>query len=70
VGRTGVFATSHAWGSDMAVVVGSFLGDRFRAALPLAGQPAIWTIFGLSDDHFAAASPYAHPASSRRLLAH
>jgi hypothetical protein len=54
----------------MAVVVGSFLGDRCRAALPLAGQPAIWTIFGLSDDHFAAASPYAHPASSRRLLAH
>lgn len=65
-----VFATGHSWGGDMAQVVSCFLGDRFRASVPVAanrpywfesapgkfisckGTTAVWTMFGVGDDHF------------------
>lgn len=65
-----IFVTGHSWGGDMAAVVACFLGDRVRAAIPIAanepywfrpqdgstmtcpGTPAIWTFFGIADDHF------------------
>lgn len=67
---TRVFVTGHSWGGDMAEVVACFLGDRFRAAVPVAanrpywfetapgtftsckGATAVWTMFGVADDHF------------------
>ena len=33
-----VFATGHSWGGDMAAVVGCFMGDRVRAAVPAAAN--------------------------------
>ncbi len=64
-----VYATGHSWGGDMTQVVSCFLGDRFRASVPVAanrpywfespngssectGQTAVWTMFGINDDHF------------------
>lgn len=64
-----IFATGHSWGGDMAAVVACFLGDRVRAAIPIAanepywfrpdqgdlscaGNTAVWTFFGIADDHF------------------
>ena len=63
-----VFVTGHSWGGDMAAVVGCFLGDRVTATAPVAanepywfdggadfacaGNPAVWTWFGVADDHF------------------
>ncbi len=64
-----IFATGHSWGGDMAQVVSCFLGDRFRATVPVAanrpywfedgggfigceGETAVWTMFGIDDDHF------------------
>lgn len=61
-----IFVTGHSWGGDMAHVVSCFLGDRVRAAAPAAanspfwfasvddcpGETAIWTFFGVADDHF------------------
>jgi polyhydroxybutyrate depolymerase len=70
VDRARVFATGHSWGGDMAQVVSCFLGDRFRASVPVAanrpywfepagggsatclGSTAVWTLFGVADDHF------------------
>lgn len=70
VDTTRVFATGHSWGGDMAQVVSCFLGDRFRASVPVAanrpywfetasggaaackGTTAVWTFFGIADDHF------------------
>lgn len=37
-----VFATGHSWGGDMAMVVSCFLGDRFRAAVPIAANRPYW----------------------------
>ena len=55
----------------MAQVVSCFLGDRFRASVPVAanrpywfessngedlqctGQTAVWTMFGINDEHFS-----------------
>ena len=37
-----VFATGHSWGGDMAMVVACFLGDRFRAAVPVAANRPYW----------------------------
>ena len=66
-----VFATGHSWGGDMAQVVSCFLGERFRASVPVAanrpywfedasganiecvGFTAVWTMFGVADDHFS-----------------
>lgn len=65
-----VFVTGHSWGGDMAMVVACFLGERVRAAVPVAanrpywfepdgggvvdcpGAAAVWTMFGIADDHF------------------
>jgi polyhydroxybutyrate depolymerase len=69
IDRERVFATGHSWGGDMAQVVSCFLGDRFRATVPVAanrpywfepsdgevectGDTAVWTMFGVADDHF------------------
>lgn len=70
IDTTRVFVTGHSWGGDMAQVVACFLGDRFRAAVPVAanrpywfetpggglsscsGETAVWTMFGVADDHF------------------
>ncbi|MDC0668054.1 alpha/beta hydrolase family esterase [Nannocystis radixulma] len=70
IDETRVFATGHSWGGDMAMVVSCFLGDRFRASVPVAanrpywfaeqgggatscaGATAVWTMFGVADDHF------------------
>mgnify|MGYP001395672832 CR=1 FL=1 len=66
-----IFATGHSWGGDMAQVVSCFLGERFRASVPVAanrpywfedatgdyiecvGYTAVWTMFGIADDHFS-----------------
>jgi len=37
-----VFATGHSWGGDMAQVVSCFLGDRFRASVPVAANRPYW----------------------------
>lgn len=37
-----VFATGHSWGGDMAMVVSCFLGDRFRASVPIAANRPYW----------------------------
>ncbi len=37
-----VFATGHSWGGDMAQVVSCFLGDRFRATVPVAANSPYW----------------------------
>jgi polyhydroxybutyrate depolymerase len=37
-----VFATGHSWGGDMAMVVGCFLGDVFRATAPVAANRPYW----------------------------
>ena len=61
-----VFVTGHSWGGDMAMVSACFLGDRFRAAVPVAanepywfdgpepcvGETAVWVMFGQNDTHF------------------
>lgn len=39
---TRVFATGHSWGGDMAMVVSCFLGDRFRASVPVAANRPYW----------------------------
>jgi polyhydroxybutyrate depolymerase len=39
---TRVFATGHSWGGDMAQVVSCFLGERFRAAVPVAANRPYW----------------------------
>ena len=70
-----IYATGHSWGGDMAQVVSCFLGDRFRATVPVAanrpywfessdgepvecvGDSAVWTMFGINDDHFTS-QPY------------
>ena len=39
---TRVFATGHSWGGDMAMVVSCFLGERFRAAVPVAANRPYW----------------------------
>lgn len=69
IDKSKIFVTGHSWGGDMAAVVACFLGDRVRAAVPVAanepywfrpeqgtfsceGQAAVWTFFGIADDHF------------------
>ena len=42
VDTTRVFATGHSWGGDMAQVVSCFLGDRFRASVPVAANRPYW----------------------------
>lgn len=42
IDRDRVFATGHSWGGDMAQVVGCFLGDRFRATVPVAANSPYW----------------------------
>lgn len=42
IDTTRVFATGHSWGGDMAHVVSCFLGDRFRAAVPIAANRPYW----------------------------
>jgi polyhydroxybutyrate depolymerase len=37
-----IFATGHSWGGDMAQVVSCFLGDRFRATVPVAANSPYW----------------------------
>jgi len=37
-----IFATGHSWGGDMAHVVACFLGDLFRAAVPVAANRPYW----------------------------
>lgn len=37
-----VFATGHSWGGDMAQVVSCFLGERFRATVPVAANRPYW----------------------------
>ena len=37
-----IFATGHSWGGDMAHVVSCFLGDIFRAAVPVAANRPYW----------------------------
>ena len=37
-----VFATGHSWGGDMAQVAACFLGDRVRAAAPVATNRPYW----------------------------
>jgi polyhydroxybutyrate depolymerase len=37
-----VFATGHSWGGDMAMVAGCFLGDVFRATVPVAANRPYW----------------------------
>ena len=70
-----VFATGHSWGGDMAAVAGCFLGDRFTAIAPIAanrpfwfdangpadckGHPAVWTVFGTADEHYAGQQAFA-----------
>ena len=69
-----IYATGHSWGGDMAQVVSCFLGDQFRATVPVAanspywfepadnselecnGSTAVWTMFGINDDHFTSQS--------------
>jgi polyhydroxybutyrate depolymerase len=36
------FATGHSWGGDMAQVVSCFMGDRFRASVPVAANRPYW----------------------------
>ena len=43
-----VFATGHSWGGDMAAVVGCFMGDRVRAAVPAAANRPYWFETGSS----------------------
>ncbi|WAS89814.1 alpha/beta hydrolase family esterase [Nannocystis punicea] len=42
IDRERVFATGHSWGGDMAHVVACFLGDKFRAAVPVAANSPYW----------------------------
>lgn len=42
IDTTRVFATGHSWGGDMAMVVSCFLGDRFRASVPVAANRPYW----------------------------
>lgn len=37
-----VFVTGHSWGGDMAQVAACFLGDRVRAAVPVAANRPYW----------------------------
>ena len=37
-----IYATGHSWGGDMAQVVSCFLGDRFRATVPVAANRPYW----------------------------
>ena len=37
-----IFATGHSWGGDMAHVVACFLGDVFRASIPVAANRPYW----------------------------
>lgn len=37
-----IFATGHSWGGDMAQVVSCFMGDRFRATVPVAANSPYW----------------------------
>lgn len=39
---TQIYATGHSWGGDMAQVVSCFLGDRFRATVPVAANRPYW----------------------------
>lgn len=42
IDTTRVFATGHSWGGDMAQVVSCFMGDRFRASVPVAANRPYW----------------------------
>ena len=37
-----IFATGHSWGGDMSHVVACFMGDLFRAAVPVAANRPYW----------------------------
>lgn len=37
-----VFVTGHSWGGDMAAVTACFMGDRVRAAVPIAANRPYW----------------------------
>ena len=37
-----VFGTGHSWGGDMAQVASCFLGERFRATVPVAANRPYW----------------------------
>ena len=37
-----IYATGHSWGGDMAQVVSCFLGERFRATVPVAANRPYW----------------------------
>ena len=39
---TQIYATGHSWGGDMAQVVSCFLGDYFRATVPVAANRPYW----------------------------
>ena len=42
IDRERIFVTGHSWGGDMAAVVGCFMGDRIRAAVPAAANRPYW----------------------------
>lgn len=42
IDRNRIFVTGHSWGGDMAAVVGCFMGDRIRAAVPAAANRPYW----------------------------
>ena len=42
IDRERIFATGHSWGGDMAQVVSCFMGDRFRASVPVAANRPYW----------------------------
>jgi polyhydroxybutyrate depolymerase len=42
IDKSKVFATGHSWGGDMAAVCGMFLGDKFRAVMPVSANFPYW----------------------------
>lgn len=39
-----IFATGHSWGGDMSHVLACFLGEQFRAAVPVAANSPYWFV--------------------------
>ncbi|MFY0542041.1 prolyl oligopeptidase family serine peptidase [Nannocystis pusilla] len=64
IDRDRVFATGHSWGGDMAQVVGCFLGDRFRATVPVAANSPIGSRTAAASS-IASATPRCGPCSAR-----
>ncbi|MFU0760897.1 hypothetical protein IBZ15_03150 [Serratia marcescens] len=42
IDKRGVFAIGHSWGGDMTAVVGCYLGNKFRAVIPIAANRPYW----------------------------